>query len=306
MLIRIAFINIAIFLTYAHPSYVFLLPLQFNHTIMDDNKILLVNDMCGYGNVATVAMMPILSYLGIPTFNLPTAIVSNNLEYGSFNILDTTEYIKGVFPVWKKLGFSFRAIATGFIASDAQAEIVADFCAEKAQEGTSVFVDPIMGDEGKLYNGVNPSTIQSMRRLVSKAHLVVPNYTEACYLTDTPYSTCGTTQREAYAIVDKLRNIGTRSVIVTSMTIDGRKAVVGFNAASQEYFTLPYEEIPVRFPGTGDIFSSVLYGNLLKGKPLEASCQKAMDVVAQLIALCSNQEDKFRGIPLEKYLYLID
>lgn len=273
---------------------------------MDDNKILLINDMCGYGNVATVAMMPVLSYLGIPTFNLPTAIVSNNLEYGSFNILDTTEYMKGVFPVWKKLGFSFRAIATGFIASDAQAAIVADYCAEKAQEGTSVFVDPIMGDEGKLYNGVSPSTVESMRRLVSKAHLIVPNYTEACYLTDIPYSEKGVTLREAHILVDRLRAIGTRSVIVTSMTVEGRKAVVGYNAASQEYFELPYEEIPVRFPGTGDIFSSVLYGNLLKGKSLEASCQKAMDVVSQLIALCSDQQDKFRGIPLEKYLYIMD
>ncbi len=273
---------------------------------MDDNKILLINDVCGYGNVATVAMMPILSYLGIPTFNLPTAIVSNNLEYGSFNILDTTEYMKGVFPVWKKLGFGFRAIATGFIASETQAEIVADYCAEKAQEGTSVFVDPIMGDEGRLYNGVSPTTIQSMRRLVSKAHLTVPNYTEACYLTGTPYSEKGIALRDAYDIVDRLRDIGTRSVIVTSTTIEDKKAVVGYNAASQEYFCLPYDEIPVRFPGTGDIFSSVLYGNLLKGKSLEASCQKAMDVVAQLIALCSDQQDKFRGIPLEKYLYLID
>ncbi len=273
---------------------------------MDDKKILLINDMCGYGNVATVAMMPVLSYLGIPTFNLPTAIVSNNLEYGSFNILDTTEYMKGVFPVWKKLGFSFRAIATGFIASETQAAIVADYCGEKAQEGTSIFVDPIMGDEGKLYNGVSPSTIKSMQRLVSKAHLAVPNYTEACYLTGTPYSEKGTTQREANAIVDGMREIGTRSVIITSMTVEGQKAVVGYNAASQEYFSLPYEEIPVRFPGTGDIFSSVLYGNLLKGKALEESCRKAMDVVAQLIALCSDQQDKFRGIPLEKYLYLMD
>lgn len=273
---------------------------------MNDNKILLINDMCGYGNVATVAMMPVLSYLGIPTFNLPTAIVSNNLEYGKFNILDTTEYMKGVFPVWHDLGFSFRAIATGFIASEAQAELVADYCAEQAALGTSVFVDPIMGDEGRLYNGVEPSAVRSMRRMVSKAHLVVPNYTEACLLTDTPFMPEGVTQRAAYAMVDALRAIGTRSVVITSMTVDGRKAVVGYNVASGEYFILPYEEIPVRFPGTGDIFSSVLYGNLLKGRSLEESCGKAMTVVSQLIALCSDQKDKFRGIPIEKYLYLID
>ncbi len=273
---------------------------------MNDNKILLINDMCGYGNVATVAMMPVLSYLGIPTFNLPTAIVSNNLEYGKFNILDTTEYMKGVFPIWQELGFSFKAIATGFIASEAQASIVADYCSEQAQHGTTVFVDPIMGDEGKLYNGVTESTILSMRRMVSVAHLIVPNYTEACYLTDTPYSDDGMTLRNAYMLVDKLRKIGSRSIIITSMTIEKKKAVVGYNCSAGEYFCLPYNEIPVRFPGTGDIFSSVLFGNLLKGNPLEASTLKAMDIVAELIFQCRDQKDKFRGIPIEKYLYLLE
>lgn len=279
---------------------------------MQHKELLIINDMCGYGKVATVAMLPVLSYLGIPTFNLPTAIVSNNLEYGKFNLLDTTEYMKGVFPVWKELGFSFGAIATGFIASEKQAEIVADYCSEQAQLGTTIFVDPIMGDEGKLYNGVTPSTILSMRRMVSVAHLIVPNYTEACYLTDTPYTTEPVSLQEAYGLIDKLRKIGSRSVIITSMTIEQTsehvgytKAVVGYNAASEEYFTLPYHEIPVRFPGTGDIFSSVLFGNLLKEVSLEASTQKAMDVVAQMIYLSQHQEDKFRGIPIEKYLSLL-
>lgn len=279
---------------------------------MQRKELLIINDMCGYGKVATVAMLPVLSYLGIPTFNLPTAIVSNNLEYGKFNLLDTTEYMKGVFPVWKELGFSFGAIATGFIASEKQAEIVADYCSEQAQLGTTIFVDPIMGDEGKLYNGVTPSTILSMRRMVSVAHLIVPNYTEACYLTDTPYTNEPISLQEAYGLIDKLRRIGSRSVIITSMTIEQTsdnvgytKAVVGYNAASEEYFTLPYHEIPVRFPGTGDIFSSVLFGNLLKGVSLEESTQKAMDVVAQMIFLSQHQEDKFRGIPIEKYLSLL-
>ena len=88
---------------------------------MKGNKILLINDMCGYGKVATAAMLPILSYMGNLVYNLPTALVSNTLDYGKFNILETTDYITGVFPVWRELGFSFDAIATGFIASERQA-----------------------------------------------------------------------------------------------------------------------------------------------------------------------------------------
>ena len=94
---------------------------------MSKKQILLINDIAGYGKVATAAMLPILSYFGHPTYNLPTALVSNTLDYGKFNILDTTEYIKGVFPVWKELGFSFDAIATGFIVSEHKAAIISRF-----------------------------------------------------------------------------------------------------------------------------------------------------------------------------------
>ena len=76
-------------------------------------QILLINDVVGYGKVGMGAMLPILSYLGIPTYSLPTALVSNTLDYGKFNIQDTTEYIRGTLPVWKQLGFSFDAVCTG-------------------------------------------------------------------------------------------------------------------------------------------------------------------------------------------------
>ena len=128
---------------------------------MNKKQILLINDMAGYGKVATAAMLPILSYMGLPTYNLPTALVSNTLDYGKFNILDTTDYIMGVFPVWSELGFTFDAIATGFIASERQAQVVAQYCREQSAKGTIIFVDPIMGDEGKLYNGVTDAAISS-------------------------------------------------------------------------------------------------------------------------------------------------
>lgn len=162
---------------------------------MDKQQILIINDLCGTGKVATAAMLPILSYMGHPTYTLPTALVSNTLEYAKFSIVDTTDYIKSVFPVWRELGFSFSAIATGFIASERQAAVVSEYCKQVAAEGTVIYVDPIMGDEGRLYNGVTPVTIDSMREMVAVADLIYPNYTEACYLTGIPYSEDGVTKR---------------------------------------------------------------------------------------------------------------
>lgn len=272
---------------------------------MKSKQILLINDLAGYGKVATAAMLPILSYMGHPVYNLPTALVSNTLDYGKFNILDTTDYIQGVFPVWKELGFSFSAIATGFIASERQAQIVSAYCREQAQKGTTIYVDPIMGDEGKLYNGVTPATIQSMREMISVADLIYPNHTEACYLTDSEYHPEGITLTEARRIIDALRATGAKSVLITSIPVEGQHSVVGYNHLSGQYFMLPYQEIPVHFPGTGDIFSAVLIGHLLNGDTLKISTRNAMDVVYKMIDLNKDNIDKNRGIPVEKHLNLL-
>ena len=267
---------------------------------MQGNKILLINDMCGYGKVATAAMLPILSYMGNLVYNLPTALVSNTLDYGKFNILETTDYITGVFPVWRELGFSFDAIATGFIASERQAAIVAKYCREEAEKGSVILVDPIMGDEGKLYNGVTPSTINSMRQMVSVAHLIFPNYTEACYLTDTAYKAEGITEEEVLQLVEKLRALGAKSVLITSILLaDGSHVVAGYEG---EFFLLPYDEIPVHFPGTGDIFSAIVDGHLLRGDSLRDSARIAMDTLSHWIEANKENKDKNRGIPLERHL----
>lgn len=272
---------------------------------MNNKQILLINDMCGYGKVATAAMLPILSYMGHPVSNLPTALVSNTLEFNEFNILDTTEYIKGVFPVWRNLGFNYQAIATGFIVSEQQARIVSQYCREQAEAGTTIYVDPIMGDEGRLYNGVTPATIQSMREMVSVADLIFPNHTEACYLTNTPYHAGGMTLQQANELVDKLRQLGAKSVLITSIPVEGQHAVVGYNHINQTYFSLNYEEIPVRFPGTGDIFSAVIIGNLLHGQPLQYATQKAMDFVYKIIDSNKDMPEKNMGLPLEQHLNLL-
>lgn len=64
-------------------------------------------------------MLPILSKMGYSLYNLPTALVSNTLDYGKFEILDTTSYMENTIKVWNELGFQFDCISTGFILSSA-------------------------------------------------------------------------------------------------------------------------------------------------------------------------------------------
>ena len=268
-------------------------------------QILLINDVCGYGKVATAAMLPILSYMGHSVYNLPTALVSNTLDYGKFHILETTDYIEGVFPAWKELGFKFDAISTGFVVSERQASLIAAYCTEQAKLGTRIFVDPIMGDDGKLYNGVDPSRVQVMMTMISVADLIVPNYTEACMLTGHDYNPSGVDSSTARSLVDGLRAVGAKSVVITSLLKDGQFCVEGYNHLSEQYFTLPYSYVDAHFPGTGDIFSAVLIGHLLKGDALESSTRVAMDFVRNLILDNKDNADKNKGVPIERYLNLL-
>ena len=143
---------------------------------MQQNKnILIINDMPGYGKVALAAMLPILSHMGHNIYNLPTALVSNTLDYGKFTILDTTDYMKKSIAVWKELGFSFDCITTGFLASAEQVDIIRAFIESQRKEDLLVMTDPIMGDEGKLYNGVTEETVEKDTQVMVGDPVQVPD-----------------------------------------------------------------------------------------------------------------------------------
>lgn len=97
-------------------------------------QVLLINDLPGYGEVALAAMMPILTHMGHHIYNLPTALVSNTLDYGKFEILDTTDYMIHTLDVWRALNFSFDAVSTGFIVTEKQAEMIREYCVEERKK----------------------------------------------------------------------------------------------------------------------------------------------------------------------------
>ena len=273
-----------------------------------NKKILLINDLAGYGKVALSAMIPVLSHLKYELFSLPTAVVSNTLDYGKFEILDTTEYMEKTIEVWKDLGFHFDAISTGFIINEKQVELITSLTKEAKKQNTLILSDPIMGDNGHLYNGVNESTVKLMKQFIKNADYIVPNYTEACYLTNIPYRKEGLSKEESKLIIDKLRENGSKNIIITSVIFHHEKhrSVIGYDAQNETYFKLDYEEIPVSFPGTGDIFSAVLLGEIIKNNDLQKATLKAMNVVKKMISLNIDNVDKYKGIPVENYLEVID
>lgn len=197
---------------------------------------------------------------------------------------------------------------TGFIVSKEQTELITEFCREKSSEGVIIFTDPIMGDEGKLYNGVSQETVALMRKLISVSDYTVPNYTEAAYLAGCDCHEEGTSEAELKMIIDELRKLGAKSVVITSAKIKDSdcKCVFGYDDKTKAYFKIDFEEIPVRFPGTGDIFSAVFMGKILDGCSLYDATRHAMTSVKNMIRRNVQNADKYKGIPIETCLEEID
>ncbi len=271
-----------------------------------EDKILLINDLPGYGKVALSAMLPVLSHMGFDAYNLPTAIVSNTLDYGKFDILDTTDHMAKSIEVWNELGFSFDAICTGFILTAEQVRLILDYCREQMKFGTKLYVDPIMGDEGKLYNGVSDKTISYMRSMCSCAELIVPNLTEAEFLTGLYEDKEDVTKEEAEEMCIKLHDMGAKNVVITSVQISGKYYVTCYDDTEKCIYHVPFDHIDVRFVGTGDIFSAVLFGRIIRGAELKTAVEYTVRVMRRLIEENESEVDKFKGIPLEKNLGIID
>lgn len=268
-------------------------------------KILLINDMAGYGKVALSVMIPILSNMKFQIYNLPTALVSNTLDYGKFDILETTDYMGNCIRVWEELGFDFDTVCTGFLVSERQTELVYDYCFQKKKLGKFIFVDPIMGDNGKLYNGIGAKTVDYMRRMCTVADLIVPNYTEASFLTDLYIGKSDLTMAEAENLIMSLHHMGGANVVITSMSIEGSPCSLLYDNNEKKPVKLPYNEIPVKFPGTGDIFSALLIGNFRRKKDLGSSVKISMHLIERLIKMNQYNPDKYKGIPIEQYLEVI-
>lgn len=266
----------------------------------ESKSILLVNDLPGFGKVALSAMIPILSAQGHRISNLPTALVSNTLDYGIFEIHDTTDYIRKTLEIWEQLNLQFDYMCTGYLCNGQQAELLTKY--KKEHPATFLLVDPIMGDDGKLYNGVPEETIVSMRKLSQCADLLVPNATEAALLVHgcVPHGKLSKTYY--YDLLDRLHKMGAKSTVITSAACEGNHCIFGYDNNTGTCFDIPYNHLPVRFPGTGDVFSALVLSKLTGCTPLKQAVQYSAETVFFMIHCSQELQDLNFGLPLEQLL----
>lgn len=276
---------------------------------MESKRIVLFNDLPGYGKVALAAMVPLFSGMGHFPYQVPTAVVSNTLDFGKFRIQDMTEYMQDTLKIWDELGFDPDCICTGFVLSEKQAELILSYIrSRKKEKKRLVMVDPIMADGGKLYNGIGQERVEAMKKLVASSDVMVPNMTEAGFLTGICPGREQASGDELQQLVMKLHQLSGKSVVVTSAqdSENGEHLVLGYDHQKQAYFRVPFTFLPVRVAGSGDIFSTVMTGKLLNGENLETAVREAVRVLTKLIRKNQDHLDEYKGILVERYWEILE
>lgn len=228
-------------------------------------KIAVINDLSGFGKCSLAAALPVISALGIEACPLPTAILSNQTGYPSFFCTDYTENMPSYIEEWKKIGVKFDGILTGYLASEKQVDIILDFI-ENFGENSLVFVDPVMADDGVLYDTYNNELCEKVKKLTEKANIITPNLTELCIL-------CGTD----YAQLNREKDLGEIGNLASALLSETTETVVVTGIKKEEYiYNLIVEKdgasvvksklLNGSYSGTGDLFSSIVCGAVTNGK----------------------------------------
>lgn len=244
-------------------------------------KAAVINDFSGFGRCSIAVSLPILSAMGMQCCPLPTAIFSNHTGFPSFSWMDYTDRMTDYMMEWKKLDLRFNAIATGFLGSVQQIEIVEKFLELFRTEETIVVVDPVMGDNGNLYPTYTMEMAESIRELARHADILTPNLTEACILTGRSYRT-DFTEAELEEMCGELHELGAEKVVITGLD-EGDSYGNFVSQRGQRYCVISVPKAGASRSGTGDVFSSIVTGNAVNGVNFAKSVHQAASFIAAAI-----------------------
>jgi pyridoxine kinase len=252
-------------------------------------RVAALHDLSCFGRCALTVIIPALSASGIQTVPVPTALLSTHTGgFSGMHFRDLDDSIGDIARHFGELGLNFDAIYTGFLGSEKQVKTVEDFIDKTADDNTLIFVDPVMGDDGKLYSACFPELIAEMRRLCARADIITPNLTEACLMTDTEYPDLSElSAEEADAVIgsiaENIKSFTDAECVITGIHF---KDGVGTYCLGKMHIERARRN---DYPGTGDLFASVMLAYILKSgkvhdeKILKASAEYASRFTADVI-----------------------
>lgn len=271
---------------------------------MDYKRILTIQDISCVGQCSLTVALPILSACGLETGIIPSAILSTHTAFKQgWTFRDLSDDIPLINEHWVKEQIRFDGIYTGYLGNKAHVDMVLNLIKTVNKPTAPVIIDPAMADNGKLYPIFDQEYVDSMARLCAAASVVLPNITEACYLTKTEYRE---SYDEAYIkdLLNKLIAMGAKSVILTGVGYrEGKTGVVSF--CNNEYLYYEHEKVGDGCHGTGDVYASAFVGSMLRGKSLYDASVIAADYTLACIKETYKDSAHWYGVKFEPLLPLL-
>ena len=264
-------------------------------------KILTIQDISCVGQCSLTVALPILSACGMETCILPSAVLSTHTAgFSGFTFRDLTDDMPAIQEHWKKENIKFKAIYTGYLGSIKQIGYVRDILKTMGTDDCVRVVDPAMADNGQLYSIFNQDYVEAMKVLCGEADILVPNITEACFLTDEEYKE---TYDEGYIcnLVEKLKALGAKTVVLTGVSYEsGKTGVIVYENGKMEYYK--HDKIAKGSHGTGDIYASAFVGALMNDKSVYEAAKIAADYTVKCIINTQGDVDHWYGAKFETAL----
>ena len=264
-------------------------------------RVLTIQDISCVGKCSLTVALPIISALGVETAIIPTAVLSTHTMFKNFTFRDLTDEIVPITRHWKEENIGFDSIYTGYLGSIDQVEIISNLFDEFKTEDNIIIVDPVMADNGKLYPAFDEAFAAKMATLCAKADIILPNITEASFMTGMDYKE---TYDEAYIkeMLIKLSGLGAKISILTGVSFkEGTTGVMGYDREKDEYYYYPHKRIDAVYHGTGYIFASTFVGAMGNGLTWKEAIPIAADYTAKCIELTlADNNGRWYGVNFEE------
>lgn len=274
---------------------------------MTDKKVLTFQDISCLGQCSLTVALPIISACGIETIILPSAVLSTHTGcFPGYTFHDLTEDIPGIINHWKQSELSFDCLYTGYLGSMTQIEYAKDLRKSVISSDGLFIVDPVMADDGRLYSGFTPDFVKEMAGLCAEADIILPNITEACFMTGTEPRLYNHDEEYVTDLIDRLSDFGASKIILKGICFEPNKIGVAIKDNTTNelsyYFT---DKNPKNSPGTGDCYASAFVGSLISGLSLYDSAALAADFVLECIKKTADDSTHTYGVKFEKALPML-
>ena len=265
-------------------------------------KIVCINDLCSIGHISLNVNIPLLSCLGYHVIPIATTTLSRHTAFSNAKRVDINDSFTAIVENMIASNDQFDAILVGYLANVGQIDQIIELI--KMQTHAKVIIDPVCGDNGKLYKGMDKDYVNGLRKLLPYANVIIPNLSEAYALLDLPLDT-PLTHNLISPVVTGLHQLTNAKIIITGIKAHTKVMCLVTDENSIQYQA--NDEINCYVPGTGDIFASLITGYYLKDYPLSVCVEKAARFIGDAIkALNDSDYPLLEGIPIEHYLFTLN